>query len=334
MKSGPSRREWLLLGAGLAYGQTNFSPTDELFVRNHFDEPILLLRSWKLRVEGHVAHPLELTFSDLLEMPPIKLEAVLECAGNGETGGGIGTGIWEGASIGQVLHDAGADPSADVLLEGFDQGQLLRDRLRTAYQRIVPQAKCRAPESMLAYKRNGRFLPRRNGFPVRALFPGWYGMDAVKWLRRIVVLGRDELPPLYRQSGMQQLYSRLRNGSSPHRIDRIAVKSMIAYPRNGAKLATARYNVEGYAWTGAKYVQQVEVSIDGGKSWRLAKLGPAPNRFTWLKWSYEWNAGPGEHVLMSRAQDGDGNIQPLTRDSSRLDSYELNWCAPVRCTVI
>jgi hypothetical protein len=109
---------------------------------------------------------------------------------------------------------------------------------------------------------------------------------------------------------------------------------MIAYPRNGAKLATARYNVEGYAWTGSKYVRQVEVSIDGGKSWRPAKLGPAPNRFTWLKWSYEWNAGPGEHVLMSRAQDADGNIQPLTRDSSRLDSYELNWCAPVRCTVI
>jgi DMSO/TMAO reductase YedYZ molybdopterin-dependent catalytic subunit len=334
MKAGLSRREWLLLGAGLAYGQTNVTPADELFVRNHFDEPTLLLRSWKLRVEGHVARPLDLTFSDLLEMPPTKLEAVLECAGNGEAGNGIGVGIWQGASIRQVLRDAGADPSGDVLLEGFDEGQLLRDRLHTAYQRIVPQTKCRAPESILVYQRNGHFLPRRNGFPVRALFPGWYGMDSVKWLRRIVVLGRDETPPLYRQSGMQQLYSRLRKGSDPHRIDSIAVKSMIAYPRDGAKLAAARYQVEGYAWTGGRSVRQVEVSVDGGKSWRPAKLGPAPNRFTWLKWSSEWDAGPGEHVLLSRAQDSDGNVQPLTRDPGRLDNYELNWCAPVRCTVI
>ena len=266
-------------------------------------------------------------------MPATKLEAVLECAGNGETGNGIGTGAWQGVSLAQLLRDAGAEPSGQVLLEGSDEGQLLRDRPRTPYLRIVPQAKCRAPESLLAYRRNGRFLPRRNGFPLRALFPGWYGMDSVKWLRRIVVLGPDEAPPSYAESGMQQLYSRLRKGTSPHRITVIQVKSMIAYPRNEAKLPAATYEIAGYAWTGAGRIQQVEVSTDGGKQWSPAKLESTPNQFTWLKWTYPWHAGPGEHVLMSRAGDSAGNIQPLTRDPGRLDSYELNSCASVRCVV-
>jgi DMSO/TMAO reductase YedYZ molybdopterin-dependent catalytic subunit len=284
-------------------------------------------------VEGRVAHPLDLTFSDVLEMPATKLEAVLECAGNGEAGNGIGMGVWQGVPMGQLLREAGADPTGEVLLEAFDEGQLLRDHPRTAYVRIVSHGKCRAPESLLAYKRNGRFLMRRNGFPVRALFPGWYGMDSVKWLRRIVVLGHNELPVSYGESGMQQLYSRLRKGVSPHRIDSIMVKSMIVFPRNDARLGAAACEVAGYAWTGAGLISQVRVSTDGGESWSATKLEAPANRFTWLKWTYKWQASPGEHVLLSRAQDSEGNIQPLTRDSGRLDSYELNSCAPVHCTV-
>jgi DMSO/TMAO reductase YedYZ molybdopterin-dependent catalytic subunit len=328
-----SRREWLLFAGGLASGQTNVTPADELFIRSHFAEPRLLLSSWRLRVDGHVAHPLELSFSDLLETSPTTQEAVLECAGNGTAGNGVGTGVWQGVSLARLLRDAGADPSGQVLLEAYDEGQLLENGPRTPYVRIVPQSKCRAPESLLAYKRNGRFLPRRNGFPVRALFPGWYGMDSVKWLRRIVVLGRDETPPSYTESGMQQLYSRLRHGASPHRISAVQVKSMIAYPRNEAKLAAAAYQVTGYAWTGIGLIKQVDVSMDGGKVWSPAKLESASNQFAFFKWTYPWNADPGEHVLLSRAQDSAGNIQPLARDPGRLDRYELNSCASVRCMV-
>ena len=109
---------------------------------------------------------------------------------------------------------------------------------------------------------------------------------------------------------------------------------MIAYPRDGAKLPAARCTVQGYAWTGEGPVAQVELSADGGKSWSPARLEDRPRPFAWVRWSYGWQAVRGEHSLMSRARDASGNGQPLVRDSGRLDSYELNWCAPVRCTVV
>ena len=339
MNPGLSRRECLLLGAALGpfaapvAGQTNITPAEEFFVRDHFESPGLSMSGWKLRVEGRVTRPLELTFSDLLEAPSTKLESVLECAGNGAAGNGVSSGVWQGASLAQLLKDAGADPSGSILLEGADEGQLLKGRPRTPYLRLVPQNKCRTPESLIAYKLNDRFLPRANGFPARVVFPGWYGMDSVKWLRRIAVLGPAETPPGYDESGMRQLYSRLRRDAPPQRITRILVKSMIAYPQNGAKLPAGTCLVKGFAWTGQGLVKHVEVSADGGKSWSAADLEPRPQPFTWIRWRYAWQARPGEQVLLSRARDSAGESQPLERDPGRLDSYELNWCAPLRCIV-
>jgi DMSO/TMAO reductase YedYZ molybdopterin-dependent catalytic subunit len=328
-----SRREWLLLGAGFAFAQTDVTPADESFVRDHFGEPQLSLATWKLRLEGHVARPFDVTFSDLLESPATRVESVLECAGNSPAGNGVSAGVWQGVWMANLLDQAGADPSGPVLLEGADEGQLLAGGARTAYLRVVPQSKCRAAGSIVAFKLNDRFLPRSRGFPARAVLPGWYGMDSVKWLRRIVVLGRGETPPYYDESGMSGLYCRLRNHAPPDRISRILVKSMIAYPRDGARLPAAGCIVRGYAWTGEGAVKRVEVSVDGGKVWSAARLEPPAQPFAWARWTWSWQAGPGEHVLLSRAQDSLGNWQPLTRDPERLDSYELNWCAPVRCAV-
>src|SRR6202043_2078163 len=154
------------------------------------------------RIEGNVAHPVELSFSDLLESPAAKQECILECAGNGESGAAVGMGIWQGVPLSSVLKIAGADPTGDVLLEGAE-----------GYSRIVPGKKCRAPGTLVAIKLNGRFLPRRNGFPARVILPGWYGMDSVKWLARITVLKLGERPRSH-----DQFYTRLRKGQPRTRI--------------------------------------------------------------------------------------------------------------------
>src|ERR1700730_11675197 len=132
---------------------------------------------------------------------------------------------------------------------------------------------------------------------------------------------------------MSQLYSRLRKGQAPYRIASVLVKSVINYPPKEAKLVAAVYPISGYAWTGEGVIRRVEVSVDGGRIWSAAKLDTALRPFTWVRWTYSWKAKPGEHLLMSRAEDSAGNRQPLARDPERLDSYELNWCAPVRCAV-
>ena len=314
------------------------TPPDLFFVRDHFSEPELSLSSWKLKVEGRVTRPLELTLADIIESPTKRLEAVLECAGNAAGGSAAGNAVWEGVPLAHLLHEAGAATEAStVVLEGADAGRLMPDSPNLPYCQIVPIEKCMQPEGMVAFKLNERFLARRNGFPARALFPGWYAMDSVKWLQRIVVLGPADEPRGFQQSGMNKVYNRIMEASPDNRkvtrLSEILVKSAIAWPTNDLKLPAARHTIRGFAWAGASLVRGVEISTDGGNTWAPAKLESRARAFTWVRWIYPWNATVGDHVLMSRAADDAGRQQPIQRDPMRKDGYELNFCAPVRCAV-
>jgi len=313
------------------------TPVDQFFARSHYDQPLLSMTDWKLRIEGRVETPQEVTFSDLIECPTQTLEAVLECAGNRRFL--VSNGLWEGVPLAYLLKQAGLKAgAAQVLLEGPDEGRLMEGRPNHPFARLVPLAKCLASESLVAFKLNGQFLPPRNGFPARAFFPGWYGVDSVKWLRRIVVLGHQEQPESFYSSGMHLLYSRwVRDGGQERitsRVSDILVRSVIAFPANRTNLAAGAYAVWGFAWTGKGLIQAVEISTDAGTSWKPAKLESKPAPFAWVRWSFDWVAAPGAHVLLSRARDDTGTLQPMVRDPSRLDGYECNWCEPVQCSVL
>jgi DMSO/TMAO reductase YedYZ molybdopterin-dependent catalytic subunit len=333
-----SAREPKNISFPLATIENSVTPSELFFVRDHFPEPELSLDSWKLSVEGLVTRRLELTLADLLESPTRKVEAVLECAGNAAGGAAVGNALWEGVPMADLLKQAGAQPDATmVMFEGADAGRLLQDSPELPYTQLLPIEKCRKPESMVALKLNDRLLPRKNGFPARALLPGWYGMDSVKWLRRIVVLGPNDPPEAFRASGMAKVYNRIvetgPGSRTVKRLTAVQVKSEIAWPADQAKLPAARHTVRGFAWSGGGPIRMVEFSADGGRSWKAAKLDGAPKPFAWIRWTCAWAAPRGEHVLMSRATDVAGGTQPLKREAGRKDGYELNFCAPVRCTV-
>lgn len=326
---------------GILFGQeTDLTPTDQIFVRNHFTDfdPAktgVTLASWTLRIEGHVTRPMTLCFSDLLESTLVKQQALLECAGNGESGTAVAMGEWEGVQLGHLLDLAGAKRDSHILLEGYDRGSLLANSIPTNYTRVVPGKKCFAPESLVAIRLNGRFLPARNGFPARVVFPGRYGMDSVKWLRRISVLAPGEtVPASYVESGMPRLYSRLTKKQPPVPISDILIKSVIGYPSADTKIVPSVVPVSGYAWTGDGTVKEVLLSVDGGRNWDRTHLSTLPKAFNWVRWTYNWTASSGKHILMSRAEDSAGRIQPMSRDPERLDAYELNTVAPVSCTVL
>jgi DMSO/TMAO reductase YedYZ molybdopterin-dependent catalytic subunit len=308
------------------------------FVRDHFSEPELSLEAWTLRIEGCVSRPYELSFSDLIELPTRKVQAVLECAGNVANGSAVSNGIWEGVSISSLLAPAGVAPEAvSVALEGADTGRLFPDSPLLPYSQLVPLEKCRESSSMVAFKLNGLLLPRRNGFPARALLPGWYAMDSVKWLQRIVVLGCGKEDSAFHQSGMDRVYNRLHrldDGTTRTvRLSSIQVKSAIAWPAEGIKLPAGRHVIRGFAWSGGHPIRDVALTTDDGKSWRSAKLESAPGPFQWVRWTYAWTASPGDYVLMSRASDTGGNTQPVQRDRGRKDYYEANWCPQLHCGV-
>jgi DMSO/TMAO reductase YedYZ molybdopterin-dependent catalytic subunit len=309
-----------------------------LFVRDHFKEPPISLESWTLRVEGAVQKPYELGFADLVELPSRKLEAVLECAGNNANGSAVSCGIWEGVPLPSVL--AAAQPDVDaafVLLEGADSGQLFENRPALPYSQLVPIAKCKDEESLVAYNYNDLALPKRNGFPARALFPGWYGMNSVKWLKSIRLLRENDYETVFHQSGMSRLYNRVTQVNGADRVTRLSsieLKSVMAWPTQRSKLPAGEHLVWGFAWSGTSAIKEVSVTSDGGNVWNTAKLDRNKSGYGWVRWSYSWHATPGEHVLMSRAMDAEGKRQPLQRDPSRKDAYELNWCLPIHSSVL
>lgn len=309
------------------------TPPNLLFVRDHFEELTVSLDTWSLSIEGQVERPYQLGFADLVEMPSKTVQAVLECAGNAANGSAVSNGVWEGVPISSLLEAARPVPDAAfVVLQGADSGNLLQDRPPLPYSQMVPIEKCRQDSSLVAFKYNDLTLPARNGFPARALFPGWYGMDSVKWLQRLVVLRAGEQHDAFEQSGMDRLYNRV-TSERTIRLSTIQVKSAIAWPTDNAKLPAGHYDVWGFAWSGAAAIRKLSVSVNSGTDWQPARLGRQADPHSWARWSYGWDARPGDYALMSRAFDEGGNEQPVRRDPARKDGYELNWCMPIHCSV-
>jgi len=314
------------------------TPSDMFFVRDHFSEPQLSLQDWRLTIDGRVAHTLELSLADLLESPSRRLSAVLECAGNTAGGPAVSNGLWEGVPLAHLLQQVAPQPGATmVLLEGADSGRLMSASPHLPYAQLVPLSKCLQPESLIAFKLNDRFLLPRSGFPVRALFPGWYAMDSVKWLQRITLLAPGDPAESFHSSGMDKVYNRvLAAGAAPPVVTRLSdllVKSAVAWPPDNWKLPAARHLVRGFAWTGSSRVRKVDFSSDGGHTWSPAKLDSPPTQYSWVRWTFAWTATSGEHILMSRAADDAGHVQPLLREAGRKDLYAFNHCSPVRCSV-
>ncbi len=313
------------------------TPTDLFFVRDHFSEPELSLESWQLDIDGRIERPYRIGFSDLLELPSKRVEAVLECSGNAADGAAASNGVWEGVPLSYLLEPAGIARDAEyVAFEGYDFGRLLGRSPSLPYAQIAPIQKCLDSSSLVAFKLNDLFLPRRNGFPARTLFPGWYAMNSVKWLRRITVLGPGDRHSPFYESRMNLVYNRIvqsGDGRAVSRLTALQVKSVVSWPADAAKLPAGKHVVWGFAWTGAGRVSGVDVSFDSGVTWRSATLESAPGPFNWVRWSYPWAAVPGEYVVMSRAADSQGNRQPILRDKARKDVYELNWCVPLHCAV-
>ena len=166
-------------------------------------------------MEGRVARPLELSLADIIESPTTEARSSVWNAP--ATPRAVRRRATQSGKASRLLiccaRPAPASEAASVLLEGADTGRLMPESPHLPYCQIVPIAKCLRPESMVAFKLNDRFLPRKNGFPARALFPGWYAMDSVKWLQRIIVLGPEDEPRGFQSSGMNKVYNRIRETS-------------------------------------------------------------------------------------------------------------------------
>jgi DMSO/TMAO reductase YedYZ molybdopterin-dependent catalytic subunit len=276
---------------------------------------------WKLSLSGAVAAPFEISDDELAAQARKMLPVTLECAENPVGGGLVSHAEWAGVSLASLLEKA--RPSADarvVRLVGAD-----------GFSRSIPLAKAMHPDTLIAHGMNGSRLPLNHGFPVRAVIPGWYGMDSIKWLSRVEVLA-DEAPP----RDYVRLVRSLLTGTRPSGpVTAMNVKSAFARPVDGAILVGRRFRVRGAAWAGENRISKVEVSTDGVKSWQTARLASDPAPYAWVYWTHEWKIpGAGSYELAVRATDDRGRQQPLELSAERVDDYERDACQRIRIIVI
>ena len=301
------------------------TPNDRFFVRSHLYTPDVDVKTWRLTVDGEVEAPLSLTLEDLRQLPRETRVVTIECAGNGRSfynppvagvqwqKGAVGTARWTGVRLGDLLARVRAKANARfVLFDGADAP------LATIpdFVRQVPIAKALDPDTILAYEMNGAPLPIANGFPLRAIVPGWEGAYSVKWLTHVQVLHREG-DSFWIKTAYRYPTRRIAPGAAvaPEDMAPVAglfVKSVLTMPLDGANVATGAMMVKGFAWAGEANVTSVDVSVDGGSTWAAARLGADRAPYAWRQFEYEWRAEePGSYLIMSRATDDRGRVQPI-----------------------
>ncbi len=324
------------------------TPTEKFYVRSHFPTPASDLKRWRLTVDGSVKKPAKFTLRDLQKLETRTIEATMECAGNSRIFlkpkvkgvqwelGAVGNAKWTGVPLSVVLAEAGLAPETrEVILEGADSGHVA-DPPKPAgiipYARSLPRAKA-LDDVLLAWAMNGEPLPESHGFPLRAVVPGWYGMAAVKWLRRITATC-DRFDGYY-QTVDYAYWREEKNGPVLLPLSEMQVKAQIARPENGESLSpNKKYTVRGASWTGAKEIARVEVSADDGRSWHEAQLSGKAMPYSWRLWEYVWKTpkSAGSRILRARASDSSGAVQPENHDKNR-GGYMINHCLPVEVQI-
>ena len=310
------------------------TPNSGFFVRNHFQAPVLSLADWKLTMGGRLRRPREIRYPEIQQLPKRLLPVTVECAGNGVGGGAVGTSTWAGVPLADLLSAAGLDPGVRFIrLMGGDRGKVEGASQPIPFARSISIEKALHPDTLLAFEMNGAPLPTEHGYPLRAIVPGWYGMDSVKWLVSIEALDHQDLSHFMSERYVSSQL--LAVGTKRQPISRMPVKSQITVPREGDRLPLQLTVIRGTAWAGDSRVSKVEVSVNEGKDWRVAELEGTPSPYAWVSWNCLWTPlAPGRYTIVVRAADAEGRTQPESRDRLRFDQYENNWYHAVRCEVL
>lgn len=323
------------------------TPVDVFYVRHHLPVPTVAADNYSIKVEGAGLRSLQLSLPELQQkFKKVELPATLECAGNrraemkalpapgggGHTikgldwdAGAIGTAVWGGVKLRDVLQAAGLqldDPNvAHIHFYGHD-----KDESGTPYAASIPVSKAlsEAGDVLLAWEMNGQPLPRDHGGPLRVVVPGTTGARSVKWLDRVVA-SADECQGHWQQKDYKAFspgtdWDNLDWSSAPA-IQEMPVVSAICEPTQQQQLSKyeGEVTLKGYAWSGGgRDIVRVDVSSDGGKTWTPAALQKVPHSrpdraWAWTLWEAtlplpEGHSGPLE--LVCKATDAAYNTQP------------------------
>ena len=290
------------------------TPSGLHFERHHAGVPDIQPDGYELLIHGMVERPLKFSLADLKRFPAESRICFIECSGNGfqaalppaaiprevtagQLDGLFSTSEWTGVRLSTLFREAGVHTGAKwFLAEGGDAALMSRS---------IPMTKA-WDDAMVVYAQNGEPLRPEQGYPARLLLPGWEGNTNIKWLRRLEL---SDAPFMTREET-----SKYSDAMADGRVElftlQMAVKSLITTPSFSIDMpGIGWHEIRGLAWSGAGRVVRVEVSVDGGRTWRAAKLqapvlGKCATRF---RAGWYWHGR--ETIIMSRATDETGNSQ-------------------------
>mmetsp|Transcript_15004 Transcript_15004/g.35396 ORF Transcript_15004/g.35396 Transcript_15004/m.35396 type:complete len:587 (-) Transcript_15004:252-2012(-) len=315
------------------------TPTQLHYIRCHLPVPLVDPETYRLSISTpltrQIGQDLVLTLDDLkTQFPKAEVVSTLQCAGNRVRGAhfqdkqklivgtffdtAMGNSLWGGARLRDVLMHAGLDADGSgmnfVQVEALDKDE---SDVPFAGSVTIEKAMATYGDVLLAYEMNGKPLPRDHGYPVRLICPGWLGVRNVKWVSKVIA-SEVETPIYWYQNDKAAIRVAIQEGP---------VQSLIIEPRFNAKLDPDddELTVKGYAWSGGgRAIIDVDISIDGGQTWRRANLQQSGQK-KWQMWAWTlWEctiplpkdfSGPLE--IVSRAADAAFNTQP--------QKYKADW---------
>lgn len=293
------------------------TPSGLHFEVHHGGRPDVDPRRHELMIHGLVERPLKFDLDALERYPMVTRTHFLECAGNSlfnavmpepmQAGCDMLHGLlsnteWTGIPMSVLMDEAGVRPEGDwVVAVGSDGPSLARS---------IPISKI-MEDGILALYQNGERIRPEQGYPMRLLLPGFEGNMNVKWITSLWVTDA----PAHTKHESGEYTEILADGSSVEFTFAIGVKSFITHPSATMSMSgKGFYEISGLAWSGAGEVKRVEVSADGGQSWAEAELVEPvlPRALTRFRMPWRWDGSPT--ILMSRAEDLTGAVQPTRSD--------------------
>ncbi len=305
------------------------TPNDAFFVRYHLADIPLKIdpETFRLEIKGHVERLISLSLAEIKSaFAPMEIVAVTQCSGNSRgfveprvAGGQLGNGAmgnarWRGVALKAVLDKAGVRPGAVQVSFGGLDGPVVPET--PDYEKALGIDHARGGEVMLAYEMNGTDLPWLNGYPLRLIVPGYYGTYWVKHLNTITVHDK-----VFDGFWMKTAYRIPDNvcacvepGKAPTAtipIHRLNVRSFITSLESGARVKAGDLALRGIAFDGGSGIAEVSLSSDGGRNWTKARLGEDLGKYSFREWKGVLHLATGEHALMVRATNGEGQRQPM-----------------------
>jgi DMSO/TMAO reductase YedYZ molybdopterin-dependent catalytic subunit len=324
-----------------AFGTSGITSQDILFVRNNLAAPDASATAnpdaWEVEIDG-VTNPRKLSVGELKRMGLANVSMVLQCSGNGRgffdhkaSGsqwkvGASGNTLWSGVPVKAVVAELGGVRGGMRYMTGTG-GETIPpgiDPKKVTVERSVPWTAME--EAILAWELNGDPVPLAHGGPLRLIIPGYYGVNNVKYVKRLAFTV-EQTDANIQASGYRVRPIGQKGAPAQPSMWEMNLKSFVTTPSGEEKsLRAGPTQVHGVAWNGASPVSAVEVSVDGGKSWRAARLfGPDLGRYAWRQFVLPVRFTPGSYLLASRAIAADGQVQPELRVENERGYAHNGW---------